>query len=202
MCKIKPVLLICVCFFCVACVNSPPKKPNDICAIFKEKRGWYKDTRRAAKRWQGDIPVIMSFIHQESRFVANAKPPRKKILWIFPGPRLSDSYGYAQAKKATWNGYQSASGRWGADRNDFDDASDFVAWYNYQSRRRLNIAKRDAKRLYLAYHEGRGGYKRGTYKKKPWLIKVADKVSRQAERYRQQLKKCEKDLQSSWWWPF
>ena len=198
----RRLLITILAFASLGCVSSPPKKPNDICEIFKEKRGWYKHTRKAAKRWQGDIPTIVAFIHQESGFVANARPPRRKILWIFPGPRLSDAYGYAQAKKGTWNDYQSASGRWGADRNDFDDASDFVAWYNHQSRKRLKIAKRDAKRLYLAYHEGQGGYKRGTYKTKPWLMKVADKVSKRSSRYRAQLGKCEDDLQSSWWWPF
>lgn len=43
-----------------------------------------------------------------------------------------------------------------------------------------------------------GGYKRGTYKKKKWLMSVANKVKNRASRYGAQLQKCEDDLDKSW----
>ena len=181
------------------CVSSPPKHTNNLCDIFDEKNGWYKDAKKAAKKWNSPIAVNMAIMHQESRFVAKAKPPRTKILWVIPGPRKSDAYGYAQAKDDTWDWYKKSSGHWGADRNDFDDAIDFVAWYNHISQTKLGLDKNDTYSLYLAYHEGHGGFSRKTYKSKAWLLDVASKVSRQANNYSVQLKKCEKRLNSSWW---
>lgn len=182
-----------------SCASSPPKKLDNLCDIFDEKDGWYKDAKKATKRWGVPIAVNMAFMHQESRFVAKAKPPRKKILGFIPGPRKSSAYGYSQAKKETWKWYKKESGHRGADRNDFDDAIDFVAWYNHITSKKLGVAKNNAYSLYLAYHEGHGGFKRGTYKKKQWLVNVASKVNQRAKRYDAQLQKCEKRLNSSWW---
>jgi len=63
----------------------------------------------------------------------------------------------------------------------------------------------DTYNLYLAYHEGHGGFKRRTYNKKGWLKSVASKVARRANNYSTQLQKCEKRLRSSGGfslWPF
>jgi hypothetical protein len=184
------------------CATQPPRQLDDLCKIFEEKSGWYKDARRAEKRWDSPIPVMMAIVYQESRFVAKAKPPRTKFLWIFPGPRPSSAYGYSQAKDETWENYRRASGRGGADRNDFDDAIDFVGWYNAQSRKRNGIANTDAHNLYLAYHEGHGGFERRTYRDKVWLKDVAREVSARATRYHQQLTRCREELDEPWWWPF
>lgn len=188
--------------FLVGCVSTPPKHQDNLCHIFDEKDGWYKDAKKASKRWGTPIATNMAIMHQESRFVATAKPPRKKFLWIFPGPRPSSAYGYPQAKDETWKWYKDKSGSWGADRNDFDDAIDFIAWFNHISVKNNKIARNDTYRLYLAYHEGHGGFSRGTFKSKGWLQGVAKKVDKRAKNYRAQLAKCEDRLDSSWWWPF
>ncbi|WP_370978478.1 transglycosylase SLT domain-containing protein [Agaribacterium sp. ZY112] len=196
---IKVITLIVFVFIFSACTTAPPKNKDNICDIFDEKSGWYKDAKKASKRWGVPISVNMAFMHQESRFVAKAKPPRKKYLGFIPGPRLSSAYGYSQAKDSTWDWYKDSAPHWGADRDDFDDAIDFVAWYNHLSSKKLGIRTNDAYSLYLAYHEGMGGYSRKTYNKKPWLKDVAKKVSRRANNYSAQLKKCEKRLNSGWW---
>jgi len=121
------------------------------------------------------------------------------ILGIIPGPRASNAYGYSQAKDGTWLQYERASGNYGADRDDFDDAIDFVGWYNDVSHRRNGIPKDDAFRLYLAYHEGHGGYERQTYRSKQWLMDVARKVDRKAKQYNTQLKACVNKLESDGW---
>ena len=185
--------------FISGCTTLPPKHIDNICHIFDEKASWYKQAKKARKRWGSPIPVMMAIMHQESRFVTKAKPPRTKILWIFPGPRKSDAYGYAQVKDATWDWYRKKSGHRGADRDDFDDAVDFVAWYNLQSHKINGIAKTDTFNLYLAYHEGHGGFSRKTYAKKSWLTAVARKVANRAATYEAQLRSCEKRLNSGWW---
>ncbi|HAW17359.1 MAG TPA: hypothetical protein DCW89_03625 [Oceanospirillaceae bacterium] len=56
---------------------------------------------------------------------------------------------------------------------------------------RLNkIRPSDTYNLYLAYHEGNGGFAKKSYLAKPWLLKVAKNVANQAERYRSQLAFC------------
>jgi len=181
------------------CATSPPSDVSNVCTIFREKDDWYDHAADARKEWGSPISVMMAILHQESRFVAKAKPPRRKILGFIPGPRPSDAYGYSQAKDSTWKAYKASAGRYGADRDDFGDAIDFVGWYNYQSYRRNAIPRDDAYRLYLAYHEGHGGYSRGSYRKKDWLLGVARKVQHRAASYRTQLTACEKDLQKSGW---
>ena len=184
------------------CAAAPPENKADICAIFEEKGRWYKAAKRASQRWGSPIGVMMAMIYQESGFERKARPPRKRILWIFPGPRPSTAYGYSQALDTTWEAYRQDTGNRGADRDDFGDAIDFVGWYNYHSNRYCGIKPDDAYRLYLAYHEGHDGFNRRTYKSKAWLEKVAKKVSQRSNTYGSQLQRCRKDLEGSKWWPF
>ncbi|WP_086934649.1 transglycosylase SLT domain-containing protein [Agarilytica rhodophyticola] len=199
---VRPIVILTLATLVAGCVSTPPKHTNNICHIFDEKRKWYKQARKASKRWNIPISTNMAIMYQESRFVAKAKPPRTKILGFIPGPRKSSAYGYSQAKKDTWKWYKKSSGHRGADRNDFDDAIDFIAWYNSISVKKSRISRTNTYGLYLAYHEGHGGYTRGTYKKKKWLRNVAQKVAQRARRYSSQLKTCEKRLNSSGWWFF
>ena len=182
-----------------ACATSPPEQTDNVCDIFREKSGWYADAKESRARWGVPISVSMAFMHQESRFVATAKPPRKKLWGFIPGPRPSDSYGYSQAKNSTWEWYQRSTGNYGADRDDFGDAIDFIGWYKNGSNEQLGIDKQDAFRLYLAYHEGHGGYRKQSYRSKEWLVDVARKVDRQANRYNSQLQDCSEELEPRGW---
>lgn len=179
------------------CATSPPHDLDNVCSIFTEKKGWYKSAKRSADRWDGDIATMMAIIHQESKFEAKAKPPRKKILGFIPGFRPSNAYGYSQALTGTWERYKRDAGAYGADRDDFDDAIDFIGWYNKLSYKENGVSATNARALYLNYHEGQGGYARGTYKAKAWLMGVADKVHVRAGRYRQQLNTCQGRLNAA-----
>ena len=81
-----------------------------------------------------------------------------------------------------------------AERDNFADAVDFIGWYIDQTARYNGIAKTDAYQHYLAYHEGQGGFAKGTHRQKAWLIERARRVRQQAERYRVQLSRCERRL--------
>ncbi|MEM9300721.1 MAG: transglycosylase SLT domain-containing protein, partial [Pseudomonadota bacterium] len=156
-------------FGLAACASRPPAQVDDICAIFEEKPRWYKDALASEERWGTPVHVQMAIIRQESRFRSDARPPREKLLGVVPWKRKSDAYGYAQVKDATWDWYRDKTGRRGAKRTDFGDAIDFVGWYTTVSQQQLGLSKWDPYGQYLAYHEGHGGYERGTWRSKGWL---------------------------------
>jgi len=174
------------------CSSTPPPKSsyNNLCSIYNHDDDWKDAARKSYKKWGTPPYVLMAMIHQESRFKPDAQAPRKYALGLIPLPRRSSAYGYSQAKDGTWHDYMKATGNWGASRSDIDDTFDFMGWYNYQSYKRLNISRKDTYKLYLAYHEGQGGYSRRTYLKKKWLLKVAQKVSNRARMYRKQYYRC------------
>jgi hypothetical protein len=191
----KIVFILLLGFMSTACVTSQPSNTADVCKIFKEKKGWYKDARKSSKKWGSTIPVMMAIMRQESAFKAKARPPKKKILGFIPAGRVSSSYGYSQAKTSTWRWYRTKSGNWNAKRDDFGDAIDFIGWYNRMSEKTSSIARNDTYHLYLAYHEGHGGFNRRTFRNKTWLKNVSQKVSRNANTFQNQLYGCEKSLQ-------
>lgn len=196
---ISHFLLVLFALSLTACTASQPKNTNNICAIFKEKDDWYDYSKDSYLKWGVPISIQMAIMHQESRFVADAKPPRPWLFGIIPWFRNSSAYGYPQAQDGTWDWYLKEAGSWSADRDDFEDASDFIGWYCTVSYKKLGISKWDTANQYLAYHEGHGGFKRKTYLKKPWLLKTAKKVSRQAQTFKQQLNRCKTELESTGW---
>ena len=186
-----------------SCATYKPSNVNDVCQIFRGETDWYKAARSANKRWGTPIGVMMAIIKQESSFRHDVRPDRPRFLFI-PLPRRSSAYGYAQAQDPAWNDYRKDTGNWSHDRDNFADAINFVGWYTDNSQKRLGLSKWDAYSQYLAYHEGWGGYSRGSYKKKKFLSGVAAKVRNQSSTYNAQLKKCKPALDRAvkGWWPF
>ncbi|MEX2131090.1 MAG: hypothetical protein WD772_06345 [Pseudohongiellaceae bacterium] len=195
--KIRNTLILTT-MLLTSCVASQPRNVANVCDMFEDRRSWYRAAERSEDRWGVPVPVAMAFIHQESTFQGRAKPERTRFLWIFPGPRPSTAYGYAQALETTWNDYISATGNRGARRNNFGDAIDFIGWYNAMSIRTNRIDPNDAANLYLAYHEGNAGYARRTYSDKPWLIETAYQVQANADRFRSQYGNCKRELERNW----
>ena len=118
----------------------------------------------------------------------------------FPGPVPPTPTVTARHWRKPGTGIEASTGRWGADRDDFGDSIDFIGWYNQQSQLRNGIAPADTYGLYLAYHEGHGGYSRASYRSKPWLTDVAHKVQGRAATYQVQLQVCEARLQDEGGW--
>jgi len=196
-------LLLCGCLLSlVACASGPPKNLNDSCAMLQEKDDWYEYANDSFKKWGVPVHVQLAIIYQESRFRSEAEAPDDTLLGFIPWGQVTTAYGYAQVLDSTWDWYKKSTGNWGADRDDFEDATDFIGWYGNYSHKKLGISRWDAYNQYLAYHEGHGGWKRKTFNKKPWLIKVARKVERRAARYAAQLKRCKDKLDdgSGWFW--
>jgi hypothetical protein len=132
----------------------------------------------------------MATIYQESRFKGNARPPFRYAAGVVPIGRQSSALGYSQALDATWREYQVDTGKRSARRTRISDATDFMGWYMNNTRERNNVSLRDARNQYLAYHEGQTGFARGSFNKKPWLVRVAGDVASRANTYQSQLANC------------
>ena len=176
------------------CASRPPADRENICSIYRQKPGWYTDSLKAAKRWDGPLDVPMAIMAQESGFRANAKPPIRFFLGIIPYGRASDAFGYPQALDSTWSRYRNEAGSIFSQRDNFDDSIDFIQWYMHTTWTLNGVDKNDGFAQYLNYHEGQGGYKRGTWKNKKWLINTANLVEQRSQRYRSQLAGCQSEL--------
>ena len=169
---------------------SAPRDLENACSIVAERPHYLRAMQRTERRWGVPVHVQMATIHQESKFIGNARTPHRYALGINPMGRQSSAYGYSQALDGTWDEYKQEAGGRFAKRDNIRDATDFMGWYMNQTRRRNGIALNDAFNQYLAYHEGHTGYARGSYHRKPWLIEVARRVSTRADYYRGQLRAC------------
>jgi len=185
---------------------DPPANPENLCEIFREHTVWYDYASESEQRWGTPIATQMAFVYYESSFRSHARPPRTLLWGFIPWTRPTTAYGYAQALDPAWQEYLQANGEdWFTVRTDMEYAVDFVGWYNYLSHQQLGIAFTAPRNLYLAYHEGRGGYARGSYQQKPDVTDLASRVQTRAFRYDNQLKTCEQEFQCWRWyqfWPF
>lgn len=169
---------------------SAPRQLDDACAIIRERPQYLRAMEKTERRWGIPVHVQMATIHQESKFIGNARTPYTYTLGVIPMGRQSTAYGYSQALNGTWEEYQRAEGGRRSKRDDIADATDFMGWYMDESSRALGISKSDAEAQYLAYHEGRTGYANQSYLGKPWLVEVAARVQARSEMYAEQLAYC------------
>lgn len=195
---IRLVLLTVLAVSLSACVSTPPRNIDNVCDIFSQKPAWYKAAKKSSERWGGPIQMPMAIMYQESSFRRKARPKMNYFLFI-PTGRASNAYGYSQALKSTWKSYQRETGSFSKDRDNFADAYDFVQWYMDKSAKMNGVSKWDGYAQYLNYHEGQGGYSRGSYRNKTWLINTAKRVDQRAKRYGQQLTGCQDKLKAKSW---
>ena len=172
-------------------VNAP-RNLNNACSILDQRRSFFPAFMAAKRKYGVPVSVQMAIIWQESKFKSKAKTPRRYRFGLIPVGRQSSAYGYAQVLDGTWREYKAAAGRWTARRTNIQDSADFIGWYMTQSRRELGISMSDTRNQYLAYHEGRTGYRRGSYKSKRWLLRVAKNLENRAKMYNSQLRRCRK----------
>jgi hypothetical protein len=186
-------LFLCISFLISSCTTLPPRPitTENLCAIFQEKHDWYIASREVFKKWGIPIYIQMAIMHQESSFIADAQPKGHLFFGLIPWFSASSAYGYPQAKDETWEMYQKKSGNTHGQRDNFADACDFIGWYSAISHQKLGITKSDTKNLYLAYHEGHNGFLNHSYLQKPWLINIADNVSKRAKIFEKQIKSCQ-----------
>ena len=187
---LRAVILLLLVASCGVARYSPPRNLDNACAILAQRPAFDRAFQAVKRKWGVPVHVQMAIIHQESRFKADARTPMKYILGVIPTGRQSSAFGYSQALDGTWKEYRQSTGRFGARRDDIYDAADFIGWYLAASNRELGISLSDTRNQYLAYHEGRTGYKRRSYNSKRWLLDVSAKVRARGNTYERQLRSC------------
>jgi hypothetical protein len=170
--------------------KAPPDNLENACSILDQRPQYKRAFKKTERRWGAPTHVQMALIYYESSFRSNARTPHRYALGVLPMGRQSSAFGYSQAIDGTWEDYKRATGRNGARRDRMRDASDFIGWYLNETYERHGVPKDDARRQYLAYHEGHGGFARGSYRSKSWLMRTADKVQARSEMYERQLASC------------
>lgn len=184
------------------CDEPAPTSQKDLCAVFEQHPQWYDDARAAESRWGTPIAVLMAFVQFESGFRETARPPRRYLLGFIPWRWQTSAYGYAQAKDGTWADYLRTTPKAYRKRTDMEDALDFIGWYNHRSVTELGLPRDDAASLYLAYHEGHAGYRRGDWRHEPKVRRYAARVASLADTYGKQLRRCEARFQCWHWYEF
>ncbi|GAB5376598.1 MAG: transglycosylase SLT domain-containing protein [Acuticoccus sp.] len=177
------------------CGSTPPMAINDVCEVFAQRDGffndWYDDARRAQRRHDIPVHVLMATMRIESGFDGDARPPRKKLLGFVPWKRPSSAYGYSQALDGTWKQYQKETGRGMARRGDFSDSIDFIGWYYAKTVNKYGVSRDDAFTLYMSYRYGWTGYRRGNWRNDPGAIKTAQRTADMAHTYAYQMRGCD-----------
>jgi len=169
---------------------AAPRELDNACSIVAQHPNYLRAFRATQRKWGVPIHVQMAIIYQESKFIANARPPHRYALGVIPVGRQSSAFGYSQALDGTWAEYQDDEGGRRSRRDDIRDATDFMGWYMTASNRELGIPLSDTRNQYLAYHEGRTGYRRGSHNSKSWLIRIAGDLEARAALYDAQLAAC------------
>jgi hypothetical protein len=187
---LRAMIVVLLLASCGGSSTTPPRNLDNACTILQERPDYHRAFKRAERKWGIPVHVQMATIHQESKFVGDARTPFRYVLGVIPMGRQSSAFGYGQALDGTWDEYLVAEKRRFARRDDIGDATDFMGWYKNITRERNGIALDDARNQYLAYHEGHTGFRRGSYNTKPWLVGVAGKVEARAFMYQQQIAAC------------
>jgi hypothetical protein len=184
--RANPLLCSLIAVVLTGCATNgtPPSNVANACSILDEKRGWENHVFDSARKWGVSPGTILAFMRQESGFRRDARPVDRN------GNRLSSAYGFSQALDGTWAQYERDQGQ--GKRKSFEDSADFIGWYLDHVSKQASISKTDARNLYLAYHEGPAGYRRGSHNGKGWLLPVAARVASNAATYDDQLRGCER----------
>ena len=177
----------------VSC-SSIPKNTQNACSIFSERYLWYKHAKNSSEKYGVPVHLILAFVNKESGFNRWAKPERTKLFKIIPYKRPSSSFGYSQAIDKTWDQYKNETNNMLALRSRFKDSVMFIGWYINKTHQMNKIPLNDSYRQYLNYYLGWGNYANKTYQTDKKAIIFARSVQKQSNIYRNQLIKCQKNL--------
>ena len=173
-------------------IKTKNKKTDNIdnaCLILKQNPDWHRALYRTQLVYRISIPVQLAFVRHESSFNHKARPVNNKKKWFIFNSYKSTAYGFAQVLNGTWDEFQTTFKNKKLKRTNFGHSVEFIGWYN---RKHINsgLDGNNISHLYLAYHEGLGGYKKKTYINKPCLVDYSNSVQKTSIKYSNQISSC------------
>ncbi len=172
--------------------GSAPRELDDACSIVSQRPEYLRAFQQVERKYGVPTPSLMAMIYQESKFISDNRTPHQYALGVIPVGRQSSAFGYSQALDGTWEEYQDEVAGRRARRDDIFAATDFMGWYMTKTVEETGVPIYDTRNQYLAYHDGRSGYNRGTWRAKSWLVRIAGEVEARAVLYDTQLRSCGK----------
>ena len=115
--SLRALIIVFLVSSCGGGQSSAPRDLDNACTILKQRPEYLKAFRKTEKKWGVPMHVLMATIHQESKFVADARTPFKYVLGVIPMGRQSSAFGYSQALDATWDEYRRKQNRRTAKRD-------------------------------------------------------------------------------------
>ena len=121
---LRAALLLLLLASCGGGNYSAPRDLDDACSIVRQRPSYLSAMKDVQRRWGLPVAVQMATIHQESKFIGNARTPFRYALGVIPMGRQSSAYGFSQALDDTWDEYRKETRNFGAKRDRIDDATD------------------------------------------------------------------------------
>ena len=150
---------------------------ESVCTIIKQHPDWLKSAKAVSKQYGVPVSVQLAIIKEESNFQGDAQNAH------------STATGFAQVLNKSWAVFEKATHQHRS-RSNFDAAVTYIGWYAAQVEHRTDINPNNAYKLYLAYHEGIGGYHHLQKHPKPQVTALAKQVAQNAKLYSQKIISC------------
>jgi len=62
--SVRSIALLSLVLLITSCATVPPARTDDICSVFKQKRGWHGVATKAEKKWGTSMHIAMSIMNQ------------------------------------------------------------------------------------------------------------------------------------------
>ncbi len=98
---LRAMIIVLLLASCGGSSTTPPRDLDNACAILRERPDYHRAFNATERQWGVPVHVQMATIHQESKFVGDARTPYRYVLGVIPMGRQSSAFGYSQALDGT-----------------------------------------------------------------------------------------------------
>ena len=90
---LRALILVLLVGSCGGGQSSAPRDLDNACNLLRERPQYLKAFRKVERKWGVPMHVMMATIHQESKFVADARTPFRYVAGVIPMGRQPSAYG-------------------------------------------------------------------------------------------------------------
>ncbi|MGH1462428.1 MAG: hypothetical protein ACRBB6_10350 [Neptuniibacter sp.] len=161
------------------CFAMGTKPKQTICEVLQENEEWVEPIVNAQSRYGTPASLTLALLEMPLSDI------EKRHIY----PRTAD-----------WDEYRVRTENWAASTRSPRYSVDFIGWFTHETLKRNNVRWSDVSAHYLSYRLGHGGYHRFEPDKYPELQQQAERVTLQAQRWHQELKTCQLQVEGRSWY--